>query len=148
MKFIYNVIGTFFYAGYFPLMPGTFASLCGAIIWFYLFQPNIYIQLSLIIFTMIIGTIVSTKLSLIYNKKDPSFIVIDEICGVWISFFLIPQKIQYFILGLIIFRLLDIFKPLSINSVQYYSGGYGIMADDILAGIVTNILLNIWIYLL
>ena len=79
------------------------------------------------------------------NKKDPSEIVIDEVSGMWIALFLIPQNWLLFLIGFMLFRFFDIEKPFIINKVQYYPGGIGIMADDILAGIFTCIILHIGI---
>jgi len=80
--------------------------------------------------------------------KDPSEIVIDEVSGMWISLFMIPQNYILFIIGFILFRFFDIKKLWIIDKVQYYPGGIGIMADDILAGIFTRILLLIGVYFL
>ena len=65
----------------------------------------------------------------------------------WIALFFIPQNLFLFIFGFILFRFFDIKKPFIINKVQYYHGGIGIMADDILAGIFTCIILHTGIFL-
>ena len=59
----------------------------------------------------------------------------------WISLFMVPQSLTIYIIGFILFRFFDIKKPSIIDKVQYYPGGIGIMADDIIAGIFTRIIL-------
>ncbi len=65
----------------------------------------------------------------------------------WITLFLVPHQLSLFIIGFILFRFFDIKKPWLINKVQYYSGGIGIMADDILAGIFSRIIIFIGVIL-
>ena len=91
--------------------------------------------------SIIIGTWSSQIYASHLNLKDPSEIVIDEVSGMWIALFMLPQSIVFYIIAFTLFRIFDITKPLLIDKVQYYPGGIGIMADDILAGIFSRILL-------
>jgi len=120
----------------------------GAIIIWWFVPVNFFIQISLIFISILIGTYSSQIYAYNLKKKDPSEIVIDEVSGMWISLFFIPKTPFLFILGFILFRFFDIKKPSIINKVQHYSGGIGIMADDILAGFFTCIILQLGIYLL
>ncbi len=97
--------------------------------------------------SIIIGTYSSHIYARSLSKKDPSEIVIDEVSGMWIALFFIPQNLLLFMIGFILFRFFDIKKPSVINNIQYLRGGIGIMADDILAGIFTCFILHIGIYL-
>lgn len=74
--------------------------------------------------------------------KDSSRVVIDEVAGMMISLLFIPVTIPYMIAGFILFRLLDITKPLLIRKTESLPGGWGVMMDDILAGVYTNLLLH------
>ncbi len=81
----------------------------------------------------------------IYNKKDPSHVVIDEVCGYLFTMILIPFTWVNVIVGLFLFRVLDITKPYPIRKIEKIKGGYGIVLDDVLAGIYANIIMQIFI---
>lgn len=74
--------------------------------------------------------------------KDSSRVVIDEAAGMMISLLFVPVTIPYMITGFVLFRLLDITKPLLIRKTELLPGGWGVMMDDILAGVYTNLLLH------
>jgi phosphatidylglycerophosphatase A len=74
--------------------------------------------------------------------KDSSRVVIDEAAGMMISLLFIPVTLPYVITGFILFRLLDITKPLLIRKTESLPSGWGVMMDDILAGLYTNLLLH------
>ena len=74
--------------------------------------------------------------------------VIDEVAGMWIALMFVPKNLILFIFGFALFRFLDIKKPLIINSVQYLPGGFGIMADDIIAGLITCLFIHIGVNIL
>ena len=81
--------------------------------------------------------------------KDSGHIVIDEVCGYLISVLFLPKTTGYLIAAFVLFRIFDIFKPPPIRKIERsISGGAGIMLDDVLAGIYTNICLQAWRYLL
>ena len=77
------------------------------------------------------------------KKDDPSFIVLDEICGMSISLFMIPKSYMLFFVSFLIFRFFDIFKPLYINESQKIKYGIGIMVDDVLSGLYTLAIMNL-----
>jgi phosphatidylglycerophosphatase A len=81
---------------------------------------------------------------------DPSRVVVDEVAGMCISLLFIPMNVTYLIIAFILFRFFDIAKPLFIRKMELLPGGWGIMLDDVLAGIYTNILLQtvLWFRLL
>lgn len=145
---------------------GTFASLLTLIIFIFI-KPTLLFHILLILFLFITGLYFSSKLEKKLMVKDPAIIVIDEVTGMFISFLpltfisqlatfsvkflkidsskiyhLINYKYFYLLssfLIFIIFRFYDIFKPLFIKKVQKFSSGFGIMIDDILAGLATII---------
>ena len=148
MNGVYRFISTVFFIGYFPKIPGTFASIFALFLWWIKPSSSILMDILLILILAIIGIITSDKTAKYLNLKDPSIIVIDEIVGMWLSLFLIPKTIILFIMAFIIFRILDIWKPLWINTCQELSGGIGIMMDDIVAGIITCIFIHLSILIL
>ena len=145
MNNIAHLVSSVFYIGYFPIASGTFGSFIALMLWWFVSYDN---QFTLILFTIIIGTYCSHLTENKYKIKDPSFIVIDEFAGMFISLLLIPKNIYFYLIAFILFRILDILKPSYINTVQKYRYGIGVMADDILAGILSCIILHTYIRLI
>ena len=78
--------------------------------------------------------------------KDSSRVVIDEAAGMCISLLFVPVTVPHLLAGLFLFRFFDIVKPLFIRKVEALPGGWGVMMDDVLAGVYTNILLQVLTY--
>jgi len=141
-KIGFNFIATFCFVGYLPLIPGTFGSLAGVAL-FYLFKADIlYCGLALA-FLLVLGFLASPKIERLLNKKDPGCIVIDEVCGMLIALSFMPLDIKIVVLGFMFFRILDMLKPYPAGLVQEIRGGAGVMGDDIVAGVYTNIILQL-----
>ncbi len=131
-------------AGYFPKAPGTFASIIAASL-YYLINPDWPGLFFGIIVTLILGLIFTGYVEQ-FSGKDPGLIVIDEVSGQWICFLFLPQNdLIIVITAFILFRIFDILKPMGINKLQEFKAGWGVMLDDVLAGIYTNIILQILI---
>jgi len=77
---------------------------------------------------------------------DPSFVVIDEVAGQLITFFLIPLSWVYLFIGFLLFRAFDILKPFPARRAEELPGGWGIMVDDIVAGIYANLFLQLTVF--
>jgi phosphatidylglycerophosphatase A len=78
--------------------------------------------------------------------KDSSKVVIDEVAGMMLSVLLIPVTIKYILTGLVLFRFFDIVKPFFIRKMEVLPKGWGVMADDLLAGIYSNIILQLVVF--
>ena len=78
--------------------------------------------------------------------KDSSRVVIDEVAGMCISLLFVPITIQWIVIALVLFRFFDIVKPVYIRKAEALPGGWGVMTDDILAGVYSNIVLQSVIY--
>lgn len=144
MRFLTLSITTFLGTGYLPLMPGTFASFAYLLLHLFVVKdlPS-YIHLFLIVVIFYIGVIFSSKAEEIFERKDPRTVVIDEVLGQMVSLFLIPSRTAPLIIGFILFRIFDVVKPFPCFEVQRIKGGWGIMLDDLFAGIWANIFLRI-----
>jgi len=131
--------------GLIPLAPGTFGSLGGLAIGFiikqYADQPNLYLVLLIVLF-MLAGVYCSNKIIPEWGL-DPSRIVIDEIVGMWISMLFLPNNIIVLLAAFVLFRLFDIYKPLFIRKFEAFPLGWGIMLDDVVAGCVANVVLQL-----
>ena len=79
--------------------------------------------------------------------KDPGLVVIDEFVGQWLALFCLPRAIAIYIIGFALFRLFDIWKPFPVNRIQSLPGGWGIMLDDVLAAIYTNLCLHLFVFI-
>ncbi len=144
---IIRSVSTVFGIGYLPLMPGTFASLAGLLLYLVI-RHNIHLYLGITIFLLIAGLYVSGKAEKLFGKDDPGEIVIDELCGMLIVYLFIPFTLFNLITGFIIFRVLDIIKLYPISRLERLKGGWGIMLDDITAGIFANIMLQVANYVI
>ena len=145
MNKVAHFISSVSYIGYFPIASGTFGSFIALVIWWFI--PNNNFQFLIIITTILIGTYSSYLTEKKYQIEDPSFIVIDEFAGMFISLLLLPKNMYLYLFAFILFRILDIIKPFCIDTVQKYQYGVGIMADDILAGIVSCLTLHFFLFL-
>ncbi len=142
-RWIAQSIATFFYLGYSPFAPGTVGTL-GAIAFFYLlsqFSTLVYV-LFFLGFT-IISIWSSREAEGIFGKTDPRQVVADEVCGYLVTMFLISPSIRNIILGFLLFRLFDILKPPPARRAERVRGGFGIVIDDVVAGIYANIILQV-----
>jgi phosphatidylglycerophosphatase A len=141
MREIIKIITSFFYLGYAPFASGTVGSLGGLVVYFFL-RDNIVLFVSATVFIFLLGMIFSGKAEKIFGKKDSGKIVIDEVCGMMISLVFLPGKLWVIISAFLIFRLFDIIKPPPARRIEELTGAYGIMLDDVVAGIYTNIVLQ------
>jgi len=108
--------------------------------------PIYFILLTSIIF--VIGVITSTIVARENSSPDPSRVVIDEWVGQWIALFFVPKSLYYGLISFVLFRLFDIWKPLYIKQMEKYSGGMGIMMDDVGAGTAALIFTHVILLLL
>ena len=144
-----HFIATSFYTGYFPIAPGTVGSGLALII-FYVF-PNLrgiplFILIGVIFF---IGVWAATEVEKT-DGHDASIINIDEVIGMWISLLFLPAAISgiwWWIGVFFVFRAFDVVKPFPVGWSQKLPRGWGVMVDDVLAGIYTNLLFQL-IYLI
>lgn len=142
MRKIIKVTTSFFYLGHSPFMPGTLGSLAGLLIYFVVKDRFLIYAFSLL-FLFMLGVIFSSEAERIYKRKDAQMIVIDEACGMMLSMFLIPYNLWIMLLGFILFRIFDILKPPPARAIEKFAGAFGVMFDDIIAAIYTNLILQI-----
>jgi phosphatidylglycerophosphatase A len=137
-----KLVTSFFYLGHSPFMPGTIGSLGGLVVYFLVKNNDILYAFS-ILFLFTLGVLFAGEAEKIYKRKDPSMIVIDEATGMLLSLFCVPFSIFAAILGFFIFRVLDILKPPPARRMERKTGALGIMFDDIIAAIYTNLILQV-----
>ncbi|MGD0282235.1 MAG: phosphatidylglycerophosphatase A [Dissulfurispiraceae bacterium] len=138
-----KIIASVFFIGYIPFASGTFGSLA-ALIFMWLLKPDMVLHGVLVVGAFALGTVVSHIAEGIFGK-DSGRIVIDEFTGFMISVFLLPLTAGYLTAAFFLFRFFDILKPPPIRNIERaVRGGLGVMMDDVAAGLMTNLLIQIW----
>lgn len=139
-------ISTFFYAGLFPYAPGTVGSICGFVIYVFLFRylnPYEYALACLFIFA--VGVYYASESERLLGFKDPPQVVIDEVLGYLLTMaggFYAGYSLVYALVGLGFFRFFDILKPFPVRYIdEKMTGGIGIMLDDVAAAVFSAIIL-------
>jgi phosphatidylglycerophosphatase A len=137
--FAAKALGTCFGAGYFRWAPGTFTSMLA--VFFCMLLPGMQalpVMAALISIACVAG-VWSGNVMEEHFGNDPSIVTIDELAGQWIALAALPSGILIYVLAFVFFRLFDILKPGPVDAAQRLPGGWGIMADDVLAGILANV---------
>ena len=140
------IIGTGFGSGFSPFAPGTMGAALALIVWLGLscLMPVVWLMwvtLALIVVFTFAGIWADNRLEPFWGP-DPSRVVVDEMVGVWIPLLVAqPTVWWHWAAAFVLFRLFDIFKPLGVRRMESFPGGIGVMADDILAGIYSLIVL-------
>jgi len=148
-------IATFFGAGYLKPGPGTWGSLAAALLWFVyasLAHPTPHLLLLVLTVAVAIALIFGIPAATIAERQsgrtDPGFVVIDEVIGQWITLFFSPPDWRHGLIALLLFRLFDIAKPFPVRRFERLPGGWGIIFDDVAAGLYALgvvSLLRLWI---
>ncbi len=137
---IHEFIATGFYIGKLRLVPGTLGTLLGIPI-VYLASFNRWTILLALGVVFLIGLITSQEVIAASGEEDPEEVVIDEVAGYIACFLFIEPTLKSYLLALGLFRVIDIFKPFPVNLLERLPGAYGVMLDDVAAGVMTSLLL-------
>ena len=138
---IAKFISTYFYVGLLPKMPGTWGSIFALPLAWVLYKlGNTAYWFGFLLITLL-GVWSSKVYSEAVKKEDPDEVVIDEVAGILTVFLFVKPTPLNLILALILFRVIDITKPPPINYFERIPHGIGIMIDDILAGLLTGLIL-------
>ena len=153
-----HMFATLFGVGLLPFAPGTWGSLFGLILFFYV---NIYLSINAQFFYLLLLAIILFSILVCYfstkelgdNEKDQKAIVIDELAGVWIAFIpvsgivMMQEFLTYSVLAFLLFRVFDIWKPYPIGRIDKEIKNYlGVVLDDLVAGLYAAI--TIWLILI
>lgn len=142
LGFLTRFIGSGFFTGYAPFATGTVGSAIGLI---FFFIPNFHDPLILIPVTVllfVVGGLAAEKMENVYGQ-DPSVVTVDEVVGMWLSVWFIQPTIINLATAFVIFRVLDILKPYPAQLFDRKRGGWNIMIDDVIAGLYTNVIIQI-----
>jgi phosphatidylglycerophosphatase A len=149
------VVATFFGAGLLKPGPGTYGSVAAVLLWYGAAHFSGAGMVGLAVGTAIaalaatlIGIPAATIAARESGRKDPGFVVIDEVAGQWIALIAVRPDWGHAVLGLVLFRLFDIWKPWPIRRLEMLPEGMGIMLDDVAAGVlalVVGLVLGRWV---
>ena len=164
LPFFSNLIATGLFSGYSPIASGTAGSLVGLLLYYGIPGMDNVVTLSLcIIIFFFVGVRTSATVARIVGNRltpsaamakemfqagsthapDPSIVVIDEVVGMWISLLFLPKSILIAVMAFLAFRIFDIVKPFPAKQLEHYANGWGIMLDDVVAGMYANIVVHI-----
>jgi len=158
-----RIIATGFFAGYVPGIPGTAGSLVGILLYLIPGCENPVVLIPIILLAFHVGVYCSEKVARDFGERmtpaasfvksqihgdrnlphDPSVIVIDEIVGMLIALAFLPKTVTMVVLGFVLFRLFDIVKPFPVRNFERLPRGWGIMLDDVAAGVYANVVCRI-----
>jgi len=144
MSRFFLLIATGFGVGYSPVAPGTLGTLVAIPIYYFLSEiPSPLYEITLVGF-FFLSVWISENAERYFGKKDDQRIVIDEIMGFLITMLWVPKTVPFIIIGFFLFRFFDILKPFPIRRLEKrLKGGYGVVLDDVVAGVYANIILHI-----
>ncbi|MVT43296.1 phosphatidylglycerophosphatase A [Chitinophaga oryziterrae] len=145
---IHKMMATSLGIGYIGKGGGTVAAAVAALCWYLVLagqhQPG-YGPLIFTIAITLLGVWSGNEVEPYWGKDDKK-VVIDEVAGMCISLLFLPVNWKYVLAGLVLFRFFDIRKPLLIRKLEVLPGGWGVMFDDVLAGIYSNLILQVVFY--
>jgi len=143
-----KILGSCAGLGYFPFAPGTVTSLVVAVVFAaepVLLAPEVALPSILAVFFL--GLWAAGVMESLYGR-DPSQVTIDEVAGQWVALLFLPAGWFTVLLGFAAFRFFDIVKPEPVNLSQNLPGGWGVMVDDLLAGVYANLSVRIVLWVL
>jgi phosphatidylglycerophosphatase A len=152
MRVVYRLISTCLGIGYTPKGGGTVAAVVCCIAWYFAWRSGngfLWPQVLITVAITVVGAWAAGKMEVEWGE-DSYRIVIDEVAGMCLTLCGIPIRWQYVGIGLVLFRFFDIAKPLGIRRMERIGEGWGVMMDDMLAGLYANlllqfvVLLNLW----
>ena len=166
LPFFTRCIATGLFSGYIPWAPGTWGSLVGLLIYCLPGAERSPILIILILIGFAAGVLTSRTVAAAvghqlnvgaarakslfgpggHGAPDPSIVVIDEIVGMWISLLLLPKTIPSVLIAFIAFRVFDILKPPPARHAERIPNGWGIMLDDVVAGVYSNLTVRLAIF--
>jgi len=137
-----KLVATGLGSGYSPVAPGTAGSLVGVLLLLPLAGLAWPTQLAATAVLTLVGVFAAGRVAFLVGRKDPGLVVVDEVAGQWITFVALPFTPVTALAGFLLFRVMDIVKPWPARDLERLPGGWGIMADDVAAGVYAHLLLR------
>lgn len=163
VPFLVRFLATGFYAGYAPWASGTFGTLVGILIYLLPGAEHPAVLGGIIVLGLFVGVPAAAAVSRAegnrltksaewtkakfqpehHDVSDPSMVVIDEMVGIWVTLLLLPKSSLIVLCAFIAFRAMDILKPQPARAVERLPNGWGIMLDDVVAGLYANLIVQV-----
>ena len=143
MKRLALFVATGGYVGYVPIAPGTFGSALGLVLlWALRTVGDMGLEIVVLVLVLGLGVWSGSVAERYAGRVDPGIVVIDEVAGMLITMLLIPVTALSVLAGFLVFRALDILKPWPARRLERLPGGFGIMADDVMAAVYGNLVMH------
>jgi phosphatidylglycerophosphatase A len=140
-KRVIKFLASGFGSGLTPIAPGTAGTIVGIFICLLCLHLPWFWRLLVVLALMALSVYVSGEAEKVYGKKDDQRIVIDEITGFQVTMLPVAITGWHLCLAFVLFRIFDIWKPFPVNNLQQLPGGWGVVMDDVAAGIYAGALL-------
>ncbi len=126
-------------SGYSPVAPGTVGSAVGLLLYLPLAGLGGAVYLALVGGISLLGVWAAGRAEALFGQRDDGRITIDEVAGMLLSLAFLPCRLEVVLTGFLLFRLFDIAKPPPLRAAESLPGGWGVMTDDLLAGVYANL---------
>jgi phosphatidylglycerophosphatase A len=143
MNFFVLLFATGFGVGFSPIVPGTMGTLIAIPIYYFLSSISTPVYELTLVTLFFFSSWIAGQAERYWEKKDDQRIVIDEIMGFLVTMLWVPKSPLFIIAGFFLFRFFDILKPFPIRRLERVKAGYGVVLDDVLAGVYANIILQL-----
>jgi phosphatidylglycerophosphatase A len=138
-----RLVATGLGSGHSPVAPGTAGSAVGLLLFWPLAQLPAAAQVAATLIVFLGGVAAATHVSRTLGAKDPGLVVVDEVVGMWVTLLFVPFTTFTAVVGFFAFRAMDVFKPYPARQLEHLREGWGIMADDLMAGVYANLLVRL-----
>jgi phosphatidylglycerophosphatase A len=145
-KILVKLFATGLGTGYLPVASGTAGSLLALVVYRAFFYGNTHHFAVVTLLTLAVSFYLCGAAEKLFGTKDDSRVVLDEVVGMWISLLFLPGSLVIMVLAFFIFRFFDVVKPF-FRPVQKLPGGYGIVIDDVIAAVLTNLVIRLILFI-
>lgn len=142
MNLLCRLIASVFYLGYLPVAPGSLGSFGALFLYYFVKDDPQFMAISIVVCSLL-GLLTAGRAEELFGGKDSGEIIIDEFTGMLVSLYFLPPRMSCIVAAFLLFRFFDIVKPPPINRLEKVPGSLGIMSDDLLAGVYTNLILRL-----
>ncbi len=143
IDFLARLVATGLGSGYSPIAPGTAGSAVGLLLFWPLASLGWTWQLAACLVVVVVGIPAASRVATLAARKDPGLVVVDEVAGQWLTLVGLPFTLPVALAGFVLFRIMDVVKPWPARALERLPGGWGIVADDVAAGIYANLALRV-----
>jgi phosphatidylglycerophosphatase A len=130
-------------SGYSPVAPGTVGAALGLLLFWPLAAQPFVLQAAATLALSGIGVAAASSVARRTGLHDPGLVVVDEIAGMWVALWLLPFTPWTVAFAFVLFRVMDVLKPWPARELEALPGGWGIVADDLMAGVYANLLVRV-----